>query len=529
MIAASTMSEIKIFRLRHKSNNALRVQRIEVPLRIARSGARIVQFSPDGSWLVIITANNLVHLYRIMGHDAASKASQLLPKPVDLRRLPREVAKPKLPHGSLGNYNRTISRVAFSEDSRILATGDLSGYLDTWVLEGYEDLTQPNNVDVNGVDSSVSSDEEDGDDEEEHPTVVFGQHWIRNPAAPLIPKLATAPIILSFRPLTRPSMLKVTNGTTTVHPTRQTPHPHSHDLPNGEDRLFALTSEHHIYEFAVLSGKISDWSRRNPTSHLPEDFRSIRDRATGLIWDIRTDKERIWLYGSSWLWMFDLSKDFPRPKEPLQEPQQKPEKDDVAIGTDSKNKRKRKRESRDAKNVVSEPGKHDSGAGNKIPNSELGVGVGRSFRRTDGPEPDSSQWISLDREYSAGSDDDDDNYLGGSALLDLRRGTGEARELNNGADEDAISTQGGANANRDAKLSRRRTSSGVPYWVTYKYRPILGIVPLGGGNEDGDQGPALDGEDDELAKGVEVALVERPPWELDLPPRYHGNQEWNNQ
>jgi len=527
MIAASTTSETKIFRLRHKINNALRVQRIEAPPRVNRTGARIVHFSPDGRWLVIITVDNLVHLFRITENEAVSKAPQLLPKPVELRRLPREAAKPKFQHGSLGNYNRSISRVAFSEDSRILATGDLSGYLDTWVLEGYEDLTQPNNVNVDEVDSSASSDDEDGD-EEQHPTVIFGQHWIRNPAASLIPKLAAAPIILSFRPLNGPPMLKLTNGTTTtVHPTRQTPRPHSHDLPNGEDRLFAMTSEHQVYEFEVLSGRISKWSRRNPTSHLPEDFRAIRDRATGLIWDIRTDKERIWLYGSSWLWMFDLSKDFPRPKEPLQETQQKPEEDDVAIGSNSKNKRKRKREAKGAPKVVPEPGKQDSGAGNKIPISEMGVGIGRRFRRTDGPEPDSSRWITLDQEYSADSDDDDNN-VGGSALLDLRRGTAEVGELSNGVEEDAVSTQGGANAPRDMTPSKRRINSGVPHWCTYKYRPILGIVPLGRGNEGGDQDAELDGDDDELAKGVEVALVERPPWDLDLPPRYHGGQEWDN-
>ncbi len=521
------MSEIKIFRLRQKINNALRVQRIEAPQSIARSGARIVHFSPDGRWLVIITANNLVQVHRITEPEAANKAPQLLPKPVELRRLIREPAKTKFQHGSLGDYTRSINRVAFSEDSHILATGDLSGYLDTWVLEGYEDLTHSTDVDINGVDSSVASDDEDGD-EEQHPTVIFGQHWIRNPAAPLMPKLAAAPIVLSFRPSSRPPMQRLTNGSSAVHRTRQTPHPHSHDLPNGEDRLFALTSEHQVYEFEVLSGRISNWSRRNPTSHLPEDFRNLRDRATGLVWDTYTDKERIWLYGSSWLWMFDLSKDFPRPEETPKEPQKQPEEDEVATSTNSKKKRKRKREAVSAQQVVGEPGKQDSGAGSKIPNSELGAGIGRKFRRTDGPEPSSTRIISLDREYSAGSEDDDDNHVGRSALLDLRRETGKARELSNGVSEDAVSTHCEAIVNGDTKLVKRQTNSGVPYWGTYKYRPILGIVPLGGGPEDEDQDPELDGDDDELARGVEVALVERPLWDLDLPPRYHGDQEWDN-
>jgi len=528
MIVASTMSEIKIFRLRSKTNNALRVQKVEVPQSMARSGARIVQFSPDGRWLVVITPNNPIKIYRVTEDHEGSKALQLLPNAVELRRLPREPAKPKFQHGSLGNYDTLISQVAFSADSRILATGDLSGYLDTWVLEGYEDLRQANDVDLNGVDSSASSDDEDGD-EEQRPAIIFGQHWIRNPAAQLVPRLAAAPLILSFRPPSRPSVLSLTNGTPTVHPTRQTPHPHSHDLPIVEDRLFALTSEHQMYEFEILTGRMTSWSRRNPTSSLPEDFRNIRDRAKGLVWDISTNMERIWLYGSSWLWMFNLSKDFPRPGEYSQQSQQKPEEDEIAISVNGKQKRKRKRETRDAQKVVGESGKHDTGAGSIIPNKELGVGIGRKFRRTDGPEPDSNRWINLGLEYSPGSEDDDDCDVSRSALLDLRREVGELGSLSNAVAGHAVSTLGGANTNSDTTMMERTTNNNIPYWSTYKYRPILGIVSLGRESQGEDEDVELDGDDDGLTQGVEVALVERPLWDMDLPPRYHGDQEWDKQ
>jgi U3 small nucleolar RNA-associated protein 4 len=43
------------------------------------------------------------------------------------------------------------------------------------------------------------------------------------------------------------------------------------------------------------------------------------------------------------------------------------------------------------------------------------------------------------------------------------------------------------------------------WWVTHKYRPILGVVPLGDG---------------------EVALVERPTWDVEMPDRYFAGDEW---
>ena len=528
MIAASTMCQTKLFRLRPKLNDALRVQRIETPHSIARSGARILHFTPDGRWLMVVTTNNLVKIHRVTERQNEAKVLQILSKPVELRRLHREPVKTQFQHGSHGNYTRLISRVAFSADSRILATGDLSGYIDTWVLEGYEDLTQRHVADVKGVDSSVSSDDEDGD-AKLSPTVIFGQHWIRNPNASLIPKLAAPPLVLSFRPSSIPSVLQITNGTTAVRPTRHTPHPRSHDLPTSEDRLFALTSEHQMYELEVLSGRLSHWSRRNPTSSLPEGFRNIRDRAMGLVWNIDTEKERLWLYGSSWLWMFDLSKDFPRHGESQNGSQKQSEEDEATITVHGTNKRKRNQGTGIMQHNIREPGKQDAGAGSKISDKELGVGTGRKFRRTDGPEPDSSHWVSLDREYIPGSEDDDDDYVSGSALLDLRRETVEPGRLSNGFAKHTVCRHGRANTNGDTRLISSNTNTGIPYWSTYKYRPILGIVPLEGDLRDEDEDGGVDRADDESTQGLEVALIERPVWDLDLPPRYYGDQEWNDQ
>jgi U3 small nucleolar RNA-associated protein 4 len=93
--------------------------------------------------------------------------------------------------------------------------------------------------------------------------------------------------------------------------------------------------------------------------------------------------------------------------------------------------------------------------------------------------------------------DDSEERMGGvgmdSALKRLRRG------------EDAALTNG------DLQLAQRGESvidTSRYWWHTYKYRPIMGVVPI-----DGDA-------------GLEVVLVERPMWEMELPPRYFGDQDW---
>lgn len=450
-----------------------------------------------------------------MKDQSSKNGIRIISKAIDLKRIHRERGKQSLQHGSLGNYDRTIIRVAFSDDSRILVVGDLSGYLDSWVLEGHEDLTQDADTDVQDERSSSSSDDDESSDEEQ-PTVILGQHWIRNPAATLLPKLPSAPLILSFRPSVPSSTPPMTNGNTAVHPTRHNPHPHSHDLPSGEDRLFALTCEHHIYEFEILKGSLSDWSRRNPTHLLPANFREVRDRAMGCFWDLSQERQRLWLYGSGWLWMFDLARDFP-PSAKRDEASRKPDGTNASI-----NHRKRKMEERDTEGE--DLRKHDSGAGGRVRESEIGTGIGRKMRKTIGPESTESQWTSLDAPSSPDSEEDEDGATTSSAMTGLRRGTGEIKA--NGG-HNAASGDDAHVPDDSAAIAIRKSDEAPGWWCTYKYRPILGIVPIGtaaeaDGGERQSQGQGLD----DGPVGIEVAIVERPMWDVDLPPRYYGDQEW---
>ena len=506
---------------RPEMGDALRVQKIDLPPVIAKSGAKLVKISPDSRWCVIVRPENSIHICRFIQAETPKEKPRIMAKVVDLKRLHRDPIAPKLQHGSLWNYDRSVARIAFSADSRILVVGDLSGYLDSWVLEGHEDLTQQADEQENDAKSSTSSDDDD-DDEEGHALVILGQHWIRNPVASLFPKLGAAPLVLSFRPSRASSSSALSNGNTAIHPTRQNPHPHSHDLPDGEDRLFALTCEHQMYEFEVLSGKLSEWSRRNPTSRWPTEFRQNRDRAMGLVWDTDLGKQRMWVYGSSWLWMFNLSKDFP----PVETEASRSEEEDVNNATEAnKLKKKRKRERKSSE--VQDPRKHNSGAGSKIPSEELEVGFGRGYRKSkDGLDPQDSRWMSIDREPTPASDDEDDDAVNGTSLARLRRSLRDDGQTNGGGDG-ATDVNDPPPVNGDMALVRKKNEDGPAYWHTFKYRPIMGMVLIGGGPDAASHDVDQEGDNDKASGGVEVALVERPMWDVELPPRYDGDQEWD--
>ena len=528
MLAISTAAQVKLFRLSPKLGT-YKIQKLEAPSELTSLGAKLIQFSPDRRWLVVVRANDSIQLYRFNDIEIPKKNPEIRTKAVNLKRLDRDFTIKKNQMESLGDYNRRITRLAFSADSRILVVADISGYLDTWVLEGHEDLSQQEEIErseIKTANSSSDEDSEDDSDEENHPAVIFGQHWIRNPSASLIIRLPAAPLILTFRPSSSQSKAPLSNGNVGVHPTRHTPHPHSHDLPKGEDRLFVLTAENQMYEFNILSGKISDWSRRNPSSALPREFRDLRDRGMGAVWDVQKESERIWLYGVNWLWMFDLSKDLPALDEKPTEP--------TTLNGDNHNKSAKRKRQSSHDNISSARPRHDTGAGSKVKDSELGLGLNaaRKVRKIKGPEAADGQILDFDQEQSPASDEEADySLITASTLVNFRRGGSRQDDEDETKDEESdhenllnnTAVNGNDPTNIDTRSTRRTITDSPSHWHTFKYRPILGIVPLGEETDDEKE----DGAEEGMSRGIEVALVERPLWDLDLPPQYYGNQEWN--
>ncbi|KAL8948673.1 MAG: hypothetical protein Q9183_007664 [Haloplaca sp. 2 TL-2023] len=207
--------------------------------------------------------------------------------------------------------------------------------------------------------------------------------------------------------------------------------------------------------------------------------------------------------------MFDLSQNLPIIEDSASESENENEKG-RGWGTKKKPK-KRKRVTKEGKMMIEQDEgytngdtkyrkERDTGAGSKAPMEELHTGIGRKMRKVEGEK---TAFVHLDNHthHQHQNPDDDENEepeQGTSkALLNLRRGE---------------------------NTSLQHPTESPAFWATYKYRPILGIVPIKGrvedeDDEDGEQGAGR-------GKGVEVALVERPMFEVDLPGRYHGDQEW---
>ena len=294
-----------------------------------------------------------------------------------------------------------------------------------------------------------------------------------------------------------------------------------------------------------MKGQLSSWSRRNPSELLPQEFRDIRERAMGGVWDIssgeETRKDRIWLYGSTWLWMFDLSQDFKLAGD--ESPKSVADEDlsgQASAMTISAGK-KRKRDGLSEAEQAAErraSRKNTAGAGGKVPSTMRTTGIGAGMVTHEGAGQE--KWTSFEMkptpsrrsdgvpnmgEGPTGDDDDDelsdmdsvdttdDDGLQNLAILrreeigsEQTRGSlrapvakvnGTIAAAESSGDQ-AISDTGYTDSDSIDEVTRQ--SAPPAYWKTYKYRPILGIVPLNNNDEEGD--------------GLEVALVERTLWDV---------------
>lgn len=515
LLVACTISGVKLFRLRRKVDDGLKVSKLEAPQSIAENGAKIAKFSGDGKWLLLVRPNNDIQMNRILKAEQTMNGLSFHPKSFHLKRLSRDSIPNSIQCEGLEKYGRSLSRVAFSADSRILVVGDISGYIDSWVLQDHEGTGGPGDEADDASNSSGSSDEEIAD-RSDQPAKNLGQRWIRNPAAPLMPQLAAAPLILSFRPSRKQTASKMPTDHVANSLTHQDPHPVSHRESVGEDRLFVLTGRHQIFEFHILSGKRSDWSQRYPTGFWPSGCPNQHERVKGSIWDIRRGRERIWLYSSGWLAMFDLSTDFEVPVEAGKEASGG--HDDATEGSDMRGSKRKRRT--DDMQETQEGGTHRAGAGGRIFDSELDIGIGRKFRKANRPEPDRGHRISGRGDLPSDLEHSDDQADHDSRMIFLP--SDSHRKGRTGWD----ATGGLQPVEGDRRDDIDDTHARPPFWFTTKYRDILGIVPLdeADGARQGRGGARSVG--DELAEGVEVILIERPIWEVDLPPVYQGSQEW---
>ena len=593
LLAVATVAEIRLFRLRARRRVGMKIKKLDVPKELTSHGARLIRLSPNCKWLAIIDSNSFVRLARIVQSPEEPQDYMVLQNVLPLRRLRRGRQTQNCLDGSWGSYHRTITRLTFSSDSRTLAVSDLDGYIDTWVLEGEEDLSAPAFIPAkrrkgSPASSSSSSGSEsdsasDPDRDDSLRATRFPQSynhwWHRNPAARLIPKMSSAPLVLSFQPATTDDYPTATTSTKHVPNGVTYPGRHQELQPEQQtaasDTLLIVTSTHEIHLVSALTGRLTPWSRRNAASssstNLPERFRVQRDRALGCIWDVgsRRRGERLWLYGCTWVCMFDLTQDLPQ-KRTAVNGAKRPD-GDAAETTQEKPAagKKRKRDDDDddaatgATDALPSPrrNRHTTGtAGDAVRDDEIDFALPtRKLRKLDAegnrarmeaPRPrrsptsdrDSEEGDSEESEDDDAADDDEEEI---PAAKTRRRKSTTPAEPDNAEDEttgEQPTTNGVVHRAHAAARSRRARPP--PFYLTSQYRPILGIVPLraeprsgagdggaphprGGGRSGAGRGTeAEDVGDDDEPPAPEVALVERPFWELDLPARFAGAQEW---
>ncbi|KAH6853599.1 quinon protein alcohol dehydrogenase-like superfamily [Chaetomium sp. MPI-CAGE-AT-0009] len=379
LLVASTATDIKVFQLdfaKGAQPEQLQIRKVDMPT--AGLAATKVQISPDNRWISWVEEGSKVMVARVHATESPLGATYSISHPYKLHRLRRQIPKHLL-LGGLGSYDRNVTQMAFSPDSRLFSVADLAGFIDTWVLrgpgEGANGTAGEDDDDAASGSSDDSSDEETDD--------VAGERWVRNPNAKLLPKLSAAPVLLSFAKTQR---------------------------DDGDYDLMTITAVKSLLVFNPLRGGLSEWSRRNTYPKLPAQFRDTRDQVKGVVWQ----GHRAWIYGVSSLFMLDLSQDFDLEKKDSSE-----DKNGQRQGT------KRKR------------GGQDGGAGGKMDKQSLAPQRVRTALGPDGAKWEDVEMADADDQKSVGASsgvDDDDEDTDGGELQRLRDdqgangGAGDAEE-----------------------------------------------------------------------------------------------------
>ncbi|KAK2008919.1 WD40 repeat-like protein [Colletotrichum eremochloae] len=423
-LVAATGTDVKAFHLQHQNPTRpsdVKLASVAVPKPLAAHGAAKVVLSPNGGWLTAVQDGSKVLVAKVTRDG--DNGTVTIQKPRYVNRLRRNIPKNQA-LGGLGNYERSITQLAFSPDGRMLASADLAGYMDTWVLQSAEEGANGNAA------SASDSDDDDDDDEsskEDNAASTADERWVRNPRAALLPKLPAPPVVLSF-----------SDETTTTT-----------DAAATEYTLVAVTTAWHILAFHPTAGSLTSWSRRNPVSRLPATIRDTRDLAKGLLWQ----GPRVWIYGVSFLFMLDLSQDLAVPTGATD-----PETAVVAQQRQAGMKRKRRGP--------------ESGAGARM---AIGAIAPNQVDRFVGSKA-SKEWQDDIEEKKQLARDEDAMEVDGES---------EPGDDSDDSD-DGSESEGGELAalrNRNQETQTEEGAEGkTRWWYTYKYRPILGIAPLSSGS-----------------------------------------------
>lgn len=516
LVVIATVNEVKAFQLRKGSSGEMVISKIVVPTLAATKGSSGVVISPNGRWVALANgAENYVTVLEVVGTDTKEDTKKLSfrVKPLRLARLRRTVP-PYAQFSGLGRYDRRVTRLVFSPDSKLLVVGDLAGYIDTWVLRGPdgildevsaadgengEILDAPN--DDYGEDSDASSDDEALNTEGGDETTARANKWVHSPRAKQMPKLSAAPVVLSFSD-DIPGTDAVTGES--VGTTKSLA---------SDYVLLIVTATSRMYAFNPLRARLVSWLRRLAPANLPLEFRNIRDIVKGVLWQ----GPRLWIYGASFLFMVDTSMEPVVASSSAATSADKGGASLMRLPAPSADPPKRKRKRGD-----------DSGAGGRM--TLPGLVAQRVQMVVESAEGGGSEWVDVDMEDTKGkhSGDDEDEDDGNGSESDSDNG-GADNHAQKKQPQPQHQTQSPRKTRKqqqqedekkkaDMQLQKQLQSPQLQlprWWHTFKYRPILGVVPLAA--------PSTSATPSSPSTGypsLEVVLIERPAWDIDVPLRY---------
>ncbi|CAK7228996.1 U3 small nucleolar RNA-associated protein [Sporothrix bragantina] len=533
LVVVATINEVKAFQLCKAPSGELVISKVAVPAAVANKGASGAAISPSGRWVALSNGvENHVTVLEALGADSDEETKKITfrAKPSRLSRLRRSIPNHELFSG-LGRYDRRVTRLVFSPDSKLLAVGDLAGYIDTWVLRGPNGVSDeasavdaadgedgemvdaPN--DDEEEDSDASSDEDSSDAEGGDELDTHANKWVRNPRAKQMPKLSGAPVVLSFSADVPGAPAVAGEAVDTASSTA------ARDYV-----LLAVTATSRLFAFNPLRARLVPWLRRLTPANLPLEFRNIRDIAKGVLWQ----GPRLWIYGTTFLFMVDTSVEpAPASSSAITSSTDKAGASSTALSTPSADPPKRKRKRGD-----------DTGAGGRM--TLAGVGPQRVQMVVESAEGGAGEWVDVDMEgtedksgdgYDDDSDDSDDSESdsdNGEAashaqkllhqqqqhqqqLKHQKKSPRKTRKQQQQEDEEKEAD------NQLQKHLRSPQPQQPRWWHTFKYRPILGVVPLAAASSSSSSSTSTSGY-----PSLEVALIERPGWDIDLPLRYGGDE-----
>lgn len=523
-----TATKSKAFYLKENamksSTDLLKIEGVSLPKYLENRTIRIAEISPDSGWLFFVDAENRLRLSRIHWDIGDNSGPHLSSEVLELERKSASSYGPQnWLNGTWGAYSRTVSRVVFSNNSRVIAMSDLSGALEAWMLTR-QSINAPQNE---GLPVDSDSEMDVSWDlrrmKKSTPPKMLQDNaaiWRAHSLEHRLPQLSAPVSVMSFRPCGVKS-LEAKDGKTQRNGAIASDALHDeHEHGLLEDTLVVLTSLHELYEFDLVLGKLTDWSKRNPPAHLPEDFKLQRDRAVGCVWQVATNSPKrepcsvIWFYSASWLCMFDISKDCAVKREASLKKIHGQFVNGSSLAT-----KKRKRgtngdmhETTSIRNAdLSSEDQQDSGAGSRVHEHELTDAVSlatvHSLKRDTSPVEDSYIPPSNGRQIHLPSQEQSkslrvfhDDEPSGSVSGTLR----ESGTVHRHTDDIPGPTDGKNQTNKNRVEVQQQQ-----FYLTTRYRNIIGIIPMGQRSNEG----LGNGDTDAI---LEVAIVERPLWEADL-------------